>query len=174
MSSRNAPSDELDQAFRSFVREAWRWECQGTYRQPNDQAAWNRWSNGESYDLEWLRPWLDEVRAASDAGKAIARVRVYDMPMTEYQRWQMEVTPANIEAGEDIRIVPRRQAQCLDLPDHDFWLFDDEVAAQMHFEDGQFVGSEIVTEPVELARYLQWKDIACQNAVSFHTYVQRS
>lgn len=174
MRSRNAPVDELDQLFESFTREAWRWECQGTYWQPNDEAAWNHWRKGEPYDLDWMGPWLDEVRAANDAGKTIARVRVYDVPMTAYERWQVQVTPANVDAGEDIRILTRQQAQRLDLPDHDFWLFDDGVAARMHFEQEQFVGSELVTEPAELARYLRWKNIACQNAVSFAAYVQKS
>ena len=50
-------------------------------------------------DLDWLRPWLDDVRAATKAGRAFQRVRRLTDPLTEYLRWQMEVTPANAEAG---------------------------------------------------------------------------
>lgn len=168
-----SPGDDFDELFRSFRHEAWRWECQGTYREPDEAEPWRRWRQGEPDDLEWLRPWLDEVRTAVCAGKTFARVRVFDEPLTEYQRWQVDVSAANVGAGEDMRILTRNQARYLRLPDHDFWLFDEANLARMHFEAGQFVGPEIVTSPAEVDRYRRWKAIAWQHAVPFDVYVQR-
>ncbi len=38
-----------------------------------------------------------------------------------------------VEAGEDIRWVPRRRVSAVALPGNDFWLFDDEVAVILVF-----------------------------------------
>ncbi len=168
-----SPGDEFDELFRSFRREAWRWECKGTYREPDEAQPWRRWTQGEADNLEWLRPWLDEVQAAACEGKTFARVRVFDKPLTEYQRWQLDVSAANIGAGEDMRILSRNQTRYLRLPDHDFWLFDDAAVARMKFDEGQFVGAEIVTDSADVDRYRRWKAIAWQHAVPFTVYVQR-
>jgi hypothetical protein len=42
-------------------------------------------------------------------------------------------TPLFVEAGEDIRWVPRRRVSTVALPGNDFWLFDDEVVVFLIF-----------------------------------------
>lgn len=160
--------------FRRFSRSAWRWEAQGTYRQPDEVEPWQRWRDGIAVatDLDWLRPWLDEVRSATSAGKRFERVRVMTEPPTEYLRWQMEVTPANIQAGEEIRILAASEARALNLPDQDFWLFDDERVAVLHFSSDDLEGAEIITDPATVARYRSWRDVAWQHAVAFEDYVK--
>jgi hypothetical protein len=158
--------------FRRFTRSAWRWEAQGTYRQPDEVDPWQRWREGVpvSADLDWLAPWLDDVREAARAGRRFERVRMLTEPLTEYLRWQMEVTPANVEAGEDIRVLPESEARSLDLPQDDFWLFDDERVAVLHFGPTDLRGAEIITDPDTVARYRSWRDLAWQHAVTFQDY----
>lgn len=172
MSSWIEPGDEFAALFRSFAGQAWRWECQGTYRQPDESAAWQRWRAGEPDELEWLRPWLENVREATRQGRGFARVRVFSERLTEYQRWQIDVTPVNLDAGEDVRVLTESQANALELPDQDFWLFDDARVAVLHFEDERFAGTEIVSDPDAVWRYRTWKARAWQHAVPFATYVQ--
>ncbi|GAB2968608.1 hypothetical protein GCM10023080_034440 [Streptomyces pseudoechinosporeus] len=50
-----------------------------------------------------------------------------------------------IEAGEDVRWLPRRQTTDLSLPGNDFWLFDDRLACVHHFDgDGAVVDDEFI------------------------------
>jgi hypothetical protein len=160
--------------FRRFTRSAWRWEAQGTYRQPDEVEPWQRWRDGVpvASDLDWLKPWLDDIRTATQAGKRFERVRVITDPPTEYLRWQMEVTPANIHAGEDIRVLSEAAAQRLDLPEHDFWLFDAEQVAILHFGPNDLHGAEIITDPATVAQHRFWRDIAWQHAIMFQDYVK--
>lgn len=173
MTNRLASGDTLAELFRTFARQAWRWECQGTYRQPAEAEPWRRWRAGEKDDLEWLSPWLSQVRTATRDGRGFARVRVFGEPPTEYQRWQIDLSPENIAAGEDMRVLTESQARALALPGQDFWLFDDERVALMYFEDEQFVGIEVITEPSEVARYRRWKMLAWHHAVYFRSYVRQ-
>ncbi|GAA0527951.1 hypothetical protein GCM10011581_40810 [Saccharopolyspora subtropica] len=171
MSSWALPGAELDELLRSFRHRAWRWECQGTYRQPAEAEPWRRWRAGEPDDLAWLRPWLDQVAAATRAGRRFARVRVFREPPTEYQRWQLDVSPANIAAGEDVRVLTAGRARALGLPNRDFWLFDEDRVALMHFENQQFAGTEIIAAPEEVNRYRTWRDVASDHAIPFMAYL---
>ncbi|WP_202523625.1 MULTISPECIES: DUF6879 family protein [Kitasatospora] len=75
--------------------------------------------------------------------------------MSEYTRFEHDVTFRNIAAGEEVRWLARRRAGGLALPPNDFWLVDDGVLLVHHFSgEGDFVDDEIVTAPgtVELCR----------------------
>ena len=166
--------EDFADLFRTFSRWAWRWEAQGTYRQPDEVEPWQRWREGvpATADLEWLRPWLDDVQAATRAGRRFERVRLMTEPPTEYLRWQMDVTPANIAVGEVIRLLPESKAWALGLPREDFWLFDDERVAVLHFTSDDLKGAEIITDPATVARYRSWRDLAVRHAVAFEEYAQ--
>lgn len=166
--------EDFADLFRRFSRSAWRWEAQGIYRQPDEVEPWQRWREGIPVlaDLEWLRPWLAEVQAATTAGKRFERVRMMTAPPTEYLCWQMEVSPANIEAGEVIHILSEPQARALGLPQNDFWLFDDERVAVLHFTLNDLKGAEIITDPAMVARYRTWRDLAMQHAIAFEDYAK--
>ena len=112
------------------------------------------------------------VEAATSRGRYFRRVRVFCQPPTEYQRWQIDVSPANIAAGEEFRILTESRAATLELPNQDFWMFDDQQVALMYFEDEQFVGHKIVTEPDEVERYRQYKAIAWRQAAPFADYLR--
>jgi len=47
-------------------------------------------------------------------------------------RQLVEVTPANIDAGEVMHVISESTARSLGLPREDFWLFDDERVAVLH------------------------------------------
>ncbi|XVV05823.1 DUF6879 family protein [Actinosynnema sp. CA-248983] len=163
------PGPEFAELFRQFERSAWRWEAQGTYREPGEAEAWQRWRAGQPDDLAWLKPWLREIAAATAAGRRFARVRVQTDPPTEYLRWQAVITPNNIEAGEEIRVLGEHRARDLGLPKHDFWIFDDVRLAVLRFGAAGLEGAEIITEPGVVARHRAWRDLAWSNAAPFDT-----
>lgn len=166
--------EDFADLFRRFSRSAWRWEAQGVYLQPDEVEPWQRWREGTPAltFLDWLRPWLDEVQAATRAGRRFERVRMMTEPPTEYLRWQMEVTPANVKAGEVIHILSEPMARTLGLPQEDFWLFDDERVAVLHFTSDDLEGAEIITDPDTVARYRSWRDLTMEHAVAFENYTK--
>ncbi|MGH3826448.1 MAG: DUF6879 family protein, partial [Pseudonocardiaceae bacterium] len=57
--------------------------------------------------------------------------------------------PLNIEAGEDLRWLPRHRATGIDFPSEDYWLFDDNrVVFTIFTDDGRFAGGAEVSEAV--------------------------
>src|SRR6266536_1633009 len=84
-------------------------------------------------DLGWLRPWCTLVHDATTAGKAFRRARVVSEPLSDYQRWAQSLTAPMVDAGEDIRWVPRARVSELMFPGNDFWLFDDDLLVFMVF-----------------------------------------
>ncbi|WP_419150650.1 DUF6879 family protein [Nocardia vinacea] len=62
-------------------------------------------------------------------------------PHTDYHRWLLTLTPQNIEAGEDIRYLPRYLAG--EVQAEDYWLLDDErVAFHARDDEGRGLGVE--------------------------------
>jgi hypothetical protein len=77
----------------------------------------------------------------------------------------------NRAAGEDIRYLPRQQADTLDLPGHDFWLFDSTLLAVLHFDgDDQLLGAEVVADPATVVQHCYWRDVAWHHAVPRERY----
>lgn len=158
------PGPEFADLFRSFERSAWRWECQGTYREPDEQAPLQAWRDGHP-DYAFMQPWLDQIRELRAAGKTFERVRMMTDPPTDYLRWMFQVTPLNIEAGEDIRWIGEGHARKLGAPREDFYLFDDRTVAVLHFDDNGVAGAELSDDPATVAPYRRWRDLVWPVAV---------
>ncbi|MGW5050123.1 DUF6879 family protein [Actinokineospora sp. NPDC004072] len=165
--------DDFAELFARFTRSAFRWEARPTYCEPYEVEPLRRWRAGEPDDLGWMAGWLDGIRAATAAGRRFERVRLYTEPLTEYLRWQQHVTPANVAAGEDIRVIIEDQAHALGLPSHDFWLFDGLLVARMHFgDDGRWRGAELSDQPDTVARHRAWRDLAWEHATPYQQHRQ--
>lgn len=56
------------------------------------------------------------------------------------------LTPWNIEAGEEVRWLPRRRASTIALPGNDFWLIDRHTVVWNHFTGaGDWAANEVTT-----------------------------
>jgi hypothetical protein len=86
----------------------------------------------------------DMIRAAVARGVRIRRVRVISEPVSEYIRWEHACTHLNIEAGEDIRWLPRTSAADLMLPGADCWVFDHRVI-RWNFQRGDNTNPRVYT-----------------------------
>lgn len=71
--------------------------------------------------------WFPLVREAVGRGVVMRRARIVSEPVTDYIRYEHAITVLNIEAGERVRWLPRREASDIALPGNDFWLFDDRL-----------------------------------------------
>ncbi|MBA9003069.1 DUF6879 family protein [Thermomonospora cellulosilytica] len=69
----------------------------------------------------------DKVAARVAAGMSLRRVKVVSEPLSEYQRFAFDYSEHAVDAGEDIRWVPRRLVSTVLLPGNDFFVLDDEM-----------------------------------------------
>jgi hypothetical protein len=112
--------------FRDFASSAFRLELRQVYTMPGEASDLAAFERGELPPADYHYSWLDTVADAVKAGKTFRRVRVVTRPLSFYTRWEWAWAYAyNVKAGEDIRILDVTDGPALELPDHDFWLFDD-------------------------------------------------
>jgi hypothetical protein len=121
---------------------------------------------GKPGDLSWMQPWLRMVGEAKEDGRRFARVRVVDLPMSDWNRYSYVLAAHNIAAGEDIRYLARDQGSAAGLPDQDYWLFDSSKLVVMRFDEAdRFIGGELVEDPAEVVRANYWRDAAWHTAL---------
>ncbi|MGF1428761.1 DUF6879 family protein [Kitasatospora sp. LaBMicrA B282] len=115
-----------------------------------DDPRFIAWLDGRLAEgmAESERPWLEVIANATARGVAVRRARIISEPISDYVRYEYDLTPGNVASGERVRWLPRRQATSLALPGNDFWLFDGQVLLLNHFDgDGNFVDHEVISDP---------------------------
>ncbi|MFD7905115.1 DUF6879 family protein [Kitasatospora sp. NPDC059747] len=126
--------------------------------QPSDPEfiAWQRGKRLDPADRSsWWRPFLDVVAETTARGVVMRRARIVSEPVTDYIRYEYDVTFPNVRAGEQVRWLPRRKAADIALPGTDLWLFDGTSVLFTYFSGvGEVVDREWRTEPavVELVK----------------------
>ena len=130
------------QSFAERLAAAERWalhlELRDSYGVENEADAFAAFRRGEwteALELEDRREWVELIGAAKARGVSVRRARIVSMPVTEYIRYEHAGTQLNVDAGEEVRWLERRQASTLQLPGNDFWLFD-EALLQFNVFDG--------------------------------------
>lgn len=139
--------EAFNDLFRQAKREAFHLEVKDDYYPP-DYLPLVRFLAGEPDDYEWFQPWLDHVRDTTSRGVAVNRARVVTVPHNDYTRYAKHVARLNIEAGEDVRYLPRYRISPEALTTDDWWLFDDEVVAFTVFDSGtgRWLGGAVTTD----------------------------
>jgi len=157
--------------FRDFASSAFRLELHPVYTMPGEEDELRRFLDGEVPPSDYHYGWLDTMAAAKTAGKTVRRVRVVRRPLTDYIRYEFAWGFVyNVQAGEDIRILDLTDQPGPELPDHDFWLFDDATVVRLLYRpDGTQIGRELVTDP-DLDAYRRWREAAWTQAVPFGDY----
>jgi hypothetical protein len=139
-------------------------EVRSRYNPSYEGESLRRFLDGEPDDLSWMQAWLRMVREAAAGGRRFARVRVVDLPMTDWSRYSYALARHNIAAGEEIRYIERGNAA--GLPDEDYWLFDSSKLIVMRFDKSdRFAGGENIEDPAEIVKANYWRDAAWHKAV---------
>ena len=149
----------MDSVFRELFnateRSAVHLEMRDVY-DAND-SVYQDWRKGVAFDpAERWPDWFGQVAAAVARGVAIRRARIVSEPVSEYVRYEYDVTAGlNIASGEQVRWLPRRKATDLSLPGNDFWVFDGTAAVINHFDgNGSWIAEESANDPA-LVDFLQ-------------------
>lgn len=155
--------------FESFRHTAWRLETRRGYASDREDPDFQEFLATGSAPCDPDEHWFVNIKAQTEAGKRVGRVRVADRPMTTEQRFLLDYARHNAAVGEDIRYLWRKDAA--DLPAEDFWIFDSRLVALLHFDDAdEIVNIELITEPAEVVRYAMVRDVAMHHAVPFDRF----
>lgn len=168
------PFASISHLFRDFRHTAWRLETRRGYASDRSSPSWARFESGEAFGFNPDSSWHANVRAQTEAGKRFERVRLVDDPLTDGQRFLLATGLGNVAAGEDIRNLPRAEAERLRLPDYDFWLFDSKILARFAFDEGNTTLGVYVTEdPTEVLAACQARDAAWHHATPTTEFAKR-
>jgi len=159
--------------FRDFSSSAFRLELRQVYTMPDEEEDLSAFARGELPPPDYHYGWLDTVAAAVGAGKTFRRVRVVTRPLSFYTKWEFVWGyDWNVKVGEDIRILDITDNPAPELPDHDFWLFDESTVVKLLYRpDGTQEGRELVEHP-DLSAYLAWRDATWLAAAPYADYRQ--
>ncbi|MFE7241703.1 DUF6879 family protein [Streptomyces sp. NPDC057582] len=139
----------------SATRTALHLEMRDTYAVTEEEDELKLWRSGAwtiDDGRKSLSGWMDLVASVVAKGVSVRRARIVSEPVTEYIRYENTLTLLNLEAGEDVRWLPRRQALGIALPAADFWLIDKRVVRFNHFSgDGEAVEPEMSEDPAVAA-----------------------
>lgn len=93
-----------------------------------DDELFDAWRRGDKGAVtRSVEAWTEKVASELAAGHRIRRVRVVSEPLSEYQRMAVEISGPPVDAGEDLRWLPRRLVSSLPLPGNDCFVLDDFV-----------------------------------------------
>lgn len=140
----------FDELFEGCERSAVHLEMRDIYESGNPATlGWQPGTPVDALAVPELRDWYDLVRATVSRDVAVRRARVVSEPITDFIRYEYDVTSdLNIAAGEHVRWLPRERASDLALPGNDFWVFDDRLVRFGHFAgDGSYLRQEITDDP---------------------------
>lgn len=146
--------EQLVQDFDSMFRHrVFRLETLDWYDAPNEHEPYARFLAGEPADWAWREPWKRLVRDVRASGRIMQRVHVVSEPVSDYIRFELlHVYPANVDAGEDVRILSRSEAF---PPGLDFWLFDDDLAALLKYDsDGRVREVRLIGDDMAVRHHL--------------------
>jgi hypothetical protein len=141
--------EELNDRCRGISRSFVHLETRDSYGTEVELPHMAKWRRGELDDFAWLGWWLEMLRGHRAAGRTCRRARVVSEPLSDYQRWILSHADRFVDAGEDIRYVPRPRLATTPLPGSgDFYVFDDELVLFLHYAgNGTNAAFEVTEDP---------------------------
>lgn len=123
---------------------------------------------------DWFTPWTDQVRRMAGRGVVVQRARIVTEPHTAYTRYLLALAQHNVDAGEDVRYLPRADADPSDAIAEDFWLLDERTVMFSLFDtEGSWRGGAVATSP-EILRYaVSIRDRVWSAAIPYRDYRAR-
>lgn len=141
------PTNRADTFFPMTRRTAVHWELRDDYTPDSEElAAWHSGWRPDPADSEYREGYYADIAAMVARGVEIRRLRLVSEPVTEYVRYEHALTFANIDAGEQVRWLPRSSAAYLLVPALDGWIFDSELLLTHHWSGRGDLQARVVTQ----------------------------
>lgn len=135
------------------------------------EPRFQTWLAGQP--LEHVNPygWWELIAPMVARGVDLRRLRVFSEPISDYIRYEHELSEwNNIAHGERIRWLPRQLASDLKFPGNDHWIVDDATMF-LHFQgDGELIGYERRDEPEVVTFCLESFEAAWVRGVDHSDY----
>ncbi|MEV6730124.1 MULTISPECIES: DUF6879 family protein [unclassified Streptomyces] len=163
--------DAFGRLFKTFEHTAWRLETRRRFASDEAAETYAQFTAGLPVEWDYDDEWSRTIRSQTSQGKRVERVRLVDDPPTPGQLYLLDNAKRNCAVGEDIRNLSRAEANRLRLPAEDFWIFDSRFAVLLNFDDDDnLLDVELITEPAEVNRYAQVRDVAWHYAVRYEEF----
>jgi hypothetical protein len=147
-------------------------ELKEAYGVAEEDEPYRRFLAGEKDDYAWRDGYFRLIGDVTARGVTVRRVRLVSEPLNDYARFLLHITPGNIAAGEDVRYLPRTQAEDITFPAEDCWLFDQATLVVLRYRpDGRSDGFWTDDDPELTALYRNADDQAWVRAIPYAEYV---
>jgi hypothetical protein len=169
---RPASYDDLNELCHGIRKSFVHLETRDAYGTEVELPHLAKWRRGETDDFAWLEWWLALLRSHRAAGRTCRRARIVSEPLSDYQRWVLSHAGMFIDAGEDIRYVPRPRLATLALPGSgDFYVFDSQLVLFLHYAGkGTNASFEITEDPQTVRTCMQSFEAVWELATPFREY----
>ena len=150
-------------------RRALHLEMRDTYARSPRFLAWQSGKppGRNEADAQWHALLAPLVARGGD----LRRLRIVSEPLSEYVRYEYEVTPlANLAGGEAVRWLPRDKASDLRFPGNDFWLIDDYLLFNLASGDGDSLGVQPNDDASVIAFCAESFEAAWRRAINHDDY----
>ena len=171
MNMERISDEEFGKLLTTFERELVHLETRDAYGTAVELPHMAKWASGETDDLEWLQGWGAVLREAASAGKPVRRARIVSEPLSDYQRWSYSIAQPMVDAGEDIRWVPRRLVSSIAIPGNDFYLIDNLLVVFLIYTgNGLDAGKFTSSDPADIQLCRSSFDAVWELSVPHHEY----
>ncbi|MEV0612854.1 DUF6879 family protein [Nonomuraea sp. NPDC050404] len=117
------------------------------------------------------RQWADKVEEKERGGRHLRRVRLISEPLSDYQRMSVRYSGMAVDAGEDLRWLPRRLASALVVPANDMFVLDGKFAMFNVLDgNGERADIQLTDDPAIVARCLEVFEVAYAVAIPHREY----
>lgn len=152
-----------DNFFAETEHETFKCEVLQDYSAIDMGASLQAWLDGDKEESIRL---LIEDNKNNEWGKQYAakpikktRVHVVERPYTPYLEWEIEAYKHE-DWGEVTHLVPKEKVMDLDIPDGDFWVFDNKRVVKFNYvgTKGKCVGADIYDEDDDIIHFMSVKE----------------
>lgn len=163
--------DDLSLIVDAASTSAFRLETLQQYLVPQEETRFAEWRAGVRRPPRTpeTSEWIARLKRDADRGFRWYRVHILDHPLTEYMGFELWGLRDHHAVGAEVYLCDRDDHPDLALMHEDFWLFDDEIAIRMIYdEDGHFLRPERRPDP---APYRKIRDTALRHSVPIDEYL---
>jgi hypothetical protein len=162
--------------FTTYTKSAFRLETLQNYAVAYEDKPYQDFLAGKKrYTDAPQAKWARLIADNKAAGKTMSRVHIIQEPLTDYIKFEI-LWPYrdNVMAGDDIRLVVTQQNKWPEnLPQKDFWLFDDRLVADMEYDDRQrFVAAILNDDSKVIAQRIAWRYEAMRQSIAYDDYMK--
>lgn len=168
----------LKDFWRNARSEISRVEQQVDYSVPADLAIYRRYLAGETITLEELAgDWYHIIGRTTAGGIAVHRFRVFDLPLPDYQKYEIDWGYlVGARFGQQTWAIRRPLYADLlaqeGLSACDFWTFDKQSFLLVNYDDkGDWLGESEVVDNPEYMKLKKALELVSHHAVSLDAFL---